>query len=119
MKKTILLLVTSIISNISFAQDGLTAQQMADYQNNLMTEELNLSEAQQKTVGEINLRYSKQQKTLLEKQGSMFGKMGEMKKIQKNKNAELQKVLTNSQFEIYEDGVEPKIRKHMRKNMKV
>ena len=91
---------------------------MADYQNDLMTKELQLNEDQQKTVAEINLRYSKQQKALIDKKGSMFGKIGDMKKIKKNKNEELSQVLTEEQFEKYEDDLESQIRKYLKSKMK-
>jgi len=101
------------------SQENLTAKEMADYQNKLMIKELNLNESQQKTVSEINLKYAIKQKALIEKEGSMFGKIGDMKKIKKDKYAQLEKVLTKEQLEKYEDDLEPKIRKYMRKNMKM
>ncbi len=114
---TVLVLV---ITQVSLGQEkNLTAQQIADYQNSLMIKELKLNEDQQKTVAEINLRYAKQQKTLIEKEGSMLGKIGDMKKIKKAKNEELINVLTEEQFEKYEDDLESQIRKYMRKNMKM
>ncbi len=119
MKKRILIPFLVLIVQFSFGQSQMTAKEMADYQDKLMVEELDLTEEQQKSVKEINLRYAIKQKTLIEKEGSMFGKIGDMKKVKKNKNAELEKVLTESQFEKYEDDLEPKIRKYIKSKMKV
>ena len=109
--------IALVILQFSFSQDSLSAQQIADYQNKLMDKELNLNEEQQKIVSEINLRYSKQQKSLIEKEGSMLGKMGDFRKLKKSKDTELESILTESQFEKYKDDLEPQIRKYMRKNM--
>ncbi|WP_422107552.1 hypothetical protein [Winogradskyella sp.] len=117
MKRTFFTAVTLLILQFSLAQTSLTAKDMADYQNKLMIAELNLTEVQTEAVEEINLKYAIQQKALIDKEGSMFGKMGDMKKIKKEKNAELEKVLTEAQLEKYEDDLEPKIRKYLRKNM--
>ncbi len=106
-----------IIGQLAFSQENLSAEEIADYQNNLMTEELELTEVQQERVSEINKRYAIEQKSLIEQEGSMFGKMGEMKKIKREKNSELETVLTKEQFEKYEDDLAPQIRNYMRKNM--
>ena len=118
MKTSFFTVVTLLIFQFSMAQESLTAKEMADYQNELMAKELNLTEEQKKSVEQINLKYAIKQKALIDKEGSMFGKMGDMKKIKKNKNAELEKVLTEEQLEKYEDDLEPEIRKYLRKKMK-
>ncbi|WP_299364122.1 hypothetical protein [Winogradskyella sp.] len=118
MKMKFFTAVALLILQFSFAQEPLTAEEMADYQNKLMIDELNLTEAQKKPVEEINLKYAIKQKALIEKEGSMFGKIGDMKKIKKEKSSELEKVLTEEQLDKYEDDLEPKIRKYMKKKMK-
>ena len=117
--KTKILVIVLFTAQFSFAQNnGLTAEQIATYQNNMMTEELDLTENQIDKVSTINMKYSEKQKALMEEEGSMFGKIGRMKDIKKDKDAELEDVLTEAQFEKYKDDVEPKIRSFMRKNMK-
>ena len=90
---------------------------MAQYQNQVMSEELNLNEEQQVQIEELNFKYSKKQADLMNSEGSMFGKMGDMKKIRKEKTQELEQILTEEQMKKFEDDVEPKMRKEMRKKM--
>ncbi|MEL6917135.1 MAG: hypothetical protein AAFO99_05320 [Bacteroidota bacterium] len=93
-------------------------EEMADYATTTMIEQLNLNEEQQEQVTGLNLKYSKKQADLMNRKGSMFSKMGDMKKIKKEKNKELEKILSKEQMEKFEDDVEPMIRDHMRKKMK-
>ncbi|AWX44380.1 hypothetical protein HME9304_01380 [Flagellimonas maritima] len=93
------------------------AEEMAAYQTKTMTAELNLSEEQKPKVAAINTKYAEESANLINADGSMFGKMGDMKAINKRKNAELEKVLNERQMEKYEDDLAPKMRKHMRKHM--
>ncbi|UOY08979.1 hypothetical protein L0P88_10690 [Muricauda sp. SCSIO 64092] len=88
---------------------------MADYQNTIMIEQLDLSDSQKEQVKAINLKYSKKQAALLNKEGSMFSKMGDMKKIKKAKNEELEEVLSKEQMEIFENEIEPEMRKQMKR----
>ncbi|WP_435625075.1 hypothetical protein [Flagellimonas sp.] len=117
--KTRFLIITAILlfSTVSFGQKKLDPQKMADYQTDLMRTEMNLDSEQLEKVEELNLRYSKQQADLMNKEGSMFSKIGDMKKIKKAKNKELEKFLSKEQMEFYEDELEPKIRKTMREKM--
>ena len=117
--KTKFLIATALLifSAMTFAQKKLDPQKMADYQTNLMQTEMNLSSEQLEKVDELNLKYSKQQADLMNKEGSMFSKIGDMKKIKKAKNQELEKLLSEEQMEFYEDELEPKIRKTMRQKM--
>ncbi|WP_405208667.1 hypothetical protein [Aquimarina sp. LLG6339-5] len=101
------------------AQQKMTITEMANYQTETMINELALDEKQTEKVASINLKYSAKMVVLMEAEGSMFGKMGDMKKIKQNKSDELKMVFTPEQFEKYEDDVAPSIRKHMRKNMKM
>ena len=114
------LLVFLTIAMLSLSASGqvkMNAMEMAEYQNNLMKSELHLDTAQFEKVEELNLRYSKKTAELLNKEGSMFGKIGDMKKIKKAKYAELEQILTKEQMEVYEDDVEPQIRKTDRKSV--
>lgn len=113
-----LLIALFMIVQLSFSQEGLSPGQIADYQNELMFKELDLTEEQQTKVSKINLKYAPRQKTLMEKEGSMFSKIGDIKKIKKEKDTELKGVMTEVQFEKFKDEVEPKIRSYMKKNMK-
>lgn len=106
-------LTTCLVS----AQKKMDAQEMAQYQNDVMSKELNLNPEQLEKIEEVNFRYSKRQAELMNREGSMFGKIGDMKKIRKEKNAELGQVLSKEQMKEYEDEVEPKIRKNMREKM--
>ncbi|MEM9678731.1 MAG: hypothetical protein AAF901_00290 [Bacteroidota bacterium] len=116
-KTIITVLLLSTLQLVS-GQEKMSPEDMSVYQNELMTSELQLSEEQQEKVADINLKYAKLFSELKAKPGSMFSKMGDFKKTGKEKNKELEAVLTESQMEKYLDDIEPKIKKHMRKNMK-
>ncbi len=111
------LLACMLISLSAIGQKKMDADKMAAYQNDLMKTELNLDEEQEVKVEKVNAKYSKKMADLMNSEGSMFGKMGEMKKIKKAKNAELEKILSKDQMELFEDELEPQIRKEMRKKM--
>ncbi|PRX55394.1 hypothetical protein CLV81_3806 [Flagellimonas meridianipacifica] len=115
--KTLLPAIALLISISAFGQKKMDATKMAEYQTNLMKSELNLDEEQLTKVEEVNVRYSKKTADLMNKEGSMFGKMGDMKKIKKAKNQELERILSEEQMEKFEDELEPQMRKTMRKKM--
>ena len=115
--KSLLLATVFLLSVSTFGQKKMDANEMAEYQNNLMKSELNLNSEQLAKVEELNAKYSVKTADLMNKEGSMFGKIGDMKKIKKAKNEELAKILTEEQMEKFEDELEPKIRKTMRKKM--
>ncbi|WP_422859514.1 hypothetical protein ACOKFD_00805 [Flagellimonas sp. S174] len=115
--KTLLPAMALLISISVFGQKKMDATKMAEYQTNLMKSELNLDEEQLTKVEEVNVRYSKKTADLMNKEGSMFGKIGDMKKIKKAKNQELEKILSEEQMEKFEDELEPQMRKTMRKKM--
>ncbi|MEM9362364.1 MAG: hypothetical protein AAGA43_07000 [Bacteroidota bacterium] len=112
--KSLLLLATLFLSLSAIGQKKVDAAEMAEYQTELMKSELNLDSEQLSKVEELNVRYSTQTADLMNKEGSMFGKIGDMRKIKKAKNEELEKILSEEQMEKYEDELEPKIRKTMR-----
>ena len=115
--KSLLLATVFLLSISTFGQKKMDANEMAEYQNNLMKSELNLNSEQLAKVEQLNAKYSVKTADLMNKEGSMFGKIGDMKKIKKAKNEELAKILTEEQMEKFEDELEPKIRKTMRKKM--
>ncbi|BAO77372.1 hypothetical protein WPG_3142 [Winogradskyella sp. PG-2] len=84
-----------------------------------MIDELSLTEEQTKKVSEVNIKYATKLRALIDREGSMFSKRDDMKKISTAKNDELSKILTEAQFKKYENDLVPKIRKHIRKNMKL
>ena len=106
-----------LISVSAIGQNKVDADKMAEYQTSLMKSELNLDKEQEVQVEELNIKYSKKMADLMNSEGSMFGKMGDMKKIKKAKNGELEKILSEDQMELFEDELEPQIRKKMRKKM--
>lgn len=118
MKTKIVMLAAFALGILSAsAQKKPDPQKMAQYQNEVMGEELELDEEQLAKVEEVNFKYSKKQAEVIGREGSMFSKIGDMKKIRKAKNAELEKILTKEQMEEFEDEIEPKMRKTMRKKM--
>ena len=111
------LVAFALIAISAIGQNKVNADEMAEYQTHLMKSELGLDEEQQLKVEELNIKYSKKMADLMNSEGSMFGKMGDMKKIKKAKNGELEKILSENQMELFEDELEPQIRKRMRKKM--
>ncbi|MBW1294113.1 hypothetical protein [Aquimarina litoralis] len=120
MKNNILIVIITLITNtIIVAQQKMDVNEMADYQTQKMIQELDLNNEQIEKVEAINLKYTSEMVVLIEADGSMFGKIGDMKEIKKQKLSELEKVLTTEQLEKFEEDVAPDIRDHMKKNMKM
>jgi hypothetical protein len=123
-KNNLILSLLIIISLSSFAQEIdaekqlKKATEMAQKSDEMMKNPLQLTEDQIPLVSEINLDFSKKMVALFEKPGSMFGKIGDMRKNKKDRDAELEKVLTKDQMELFEDEISDKIKKEMRKIMK-
>ncbi|GAB5475087.1 MAG: hypothetical protein Mars2KO_31860 [Maribacter sp.] len=117
MKTRFLLFLTLMATSQFVGAQKADAKEMADYQTETMITELDLNEEQREKVSVINSKYSEKSADLMNAEGSMFGKIGDMKAINKAKNKELEKVLSEEQMEKYEDDVAPKMRKHMRKKM--
>lgn len=117
MRTLLIMIGFNMISNLAFSQIKLTANEIATYQDSVMQKELHLKETLIEPLKKINLKYAEKQKALMDKKGSMFGKIGDMRNLKKSKNTELKAILTKAQFEKYEDDVEPVIRKYMRKQM--
>ncbi|MET1260627.1 hypothetical protein ABV409_14870 [Flagellimonas sp. DF-77] len=117
MKNKLALFTALLVAQLAFGQK-MDPVKMADYQTDLMVERLALTETQKTAVHAINQKYSVKQAELLNRKGSMFSKMGDMKKIKKAKNAEMEAVLTDEQMTILVDELEPEMREQMKKNKK-
>ncbi|MEL6304470.1 MAG: hypothetical protein AAFQ20_06730 [Bacteroidota bacterium] len=115
-KVLLTLSLLALTTSMMFAQK-MDPDKMAKYQTDLMVKELDLSGEQEEKVTQLNEKYSVKMADLMNREGSMLGKMGEMKSIKKEKNTELEKVLTKEQMKKFEKELEPEIRKTMRKKM--
>ena len=111
----IILLLSGIMS--IQGQQKMDPVKMAKYQTQLMIDRLDLVDGQEKELRGINEKYSELQAALLNKEGSMFSKIGDMKRIKKEKNQELERVLTKEQMKVYEKELEPEMRETMKKQM--
>lgn len=117
--KTRLIVFCMAVGSFQFLHaQKVEADKMAAYQTETMVSALDLNEDQIDEITAINTKYSAKSAELINAEGSMFGKMGDMRAIAKQKNAELEKVLTERQMEKYTNEVAPKMRQHMRKQMK-
>jgi hypothetical protein len=112
-----------LISLPNFAQEAKAEKQLekaielTQKSDKIMKEGLQLTEKQIPLVSEINLDFSKKMVALFAKPGSKFGKIGDMKKNVKDRDAKLKKVLTADQMELFEDKVSSKVKKEMRKTV--
>ena len=122
--KRFLFVALIIISLSGFGQETTSEEipkkaiQMAKKSDELMKEYLNLTQDQIPVLSKMNLEFSQKMLTLYEKPGSMFGKMGDMKKIGKDRKAALEKVLTPEQAKLFKNKLEGKMRKEMKKILK-
>ncbi|MGB5817945.1 MAG: hypothetical protein WBG90_00575 [Saonia sp.] len=116
-KKNSIAIILGLCMTIVFGQTKMNPQEMADYQTDIMVKELPLNETKREDVAKINIKYAEKIVVLMEADGSMFGKIGEMKGIKKSKHAELEKILSEAQMEKLKDELEPKFRKHFKKQM--
>ena len=105
------------LSQVITAQ--MSAEEAAQFEDDLVEKEMTtLTDEQKEQLSVLNLKYAKQRSELLAQEGSMFSKIGDMKKIGKAKEAEMAEFLTEEQLEVYKDKVAPALRKKMRKSMK-
>ena len=113
-----------LISISGFAQEQLQSNEskrvleIAKKSTEMMKNGLNLTDTQTQKVSEINLDFSKKMVTLFDKPESMFRKRTDFKKEAKDRKAKLKQVFTDKQMKLFEDEVESKLRKAMRKIMK-
>ncbi|NAS11947.1 hypothetical protein [Poritiphilus flavus] len=104
--------------SFGFAQENPNPEAIAEYQDKVMTEDLNLDQDQQEKVSVINLKYAEKIVAIRNRPGGKFGKIGDIRDTQKAKAKELEKVLSPEQFELFEDEVAPKLKQQMREKMK-
>ena len=105
-------------TNSSFAQSeaiNLTDGQKEELAKNMeeFFEVLNLSEEQKPEFESITKKYAKQMKAVKEDGGGKFKKYRKVKSIQKDKNSEMKKLLSEEQYEVYLEK-----QKEMQKKMK-
>jgi hypothetical protein len=105
-------------ANTSFAQSKET--ELSDEQKEELTqnmeeflEVLNLSEKQKPEFEAITKKYAVQMKAVKENGGGKYKMYKKVKSIQKNKNSEMKKLLSEDQYEIYLEK-----QKEMQKRMK-
>ena len=121
--KLFLFLAIIILSLNAFGQENTSqtispkAKEMAKKSDEIMQESLSLTKDQIPAISKINTEFSQKMVTLFEKPGSKFGKMGDVKKINKDRKAALEKVLTKDQMKLFEKKVASKMRKEMKKIM--
>ncbi|MEM1321596.1 MAG: hypothetical protein AAGG75_15165 [Bacteroidota bacterium] len=107
LKMLSLCFVLSLLStSASFAQSqavSLTDEQKEEMAQRLeeYAEALNLSEEQKPEFITITKQYAEQMKAVKESGGGKYKKYKKVKAIQKDKNAEMKKLLSEDQYEVY------------------
>ena len=103
-KHILVLMVIILIGTKAFAQEKeMTEEQKAQMEAQLevYVEKLNLSEGQQPKFEEITKRYGKQLMVLKESSKGRLSKYKEFKSISKNRNQEMQALLSEEQYATY------------------
>ncbi|OOQ62001.1 hypothetical protein [Mucilaginibacter pedocola] len=85
-----------------------TPQQRADWQNKMMKEDLKLTDAQYQQVSKLNLEYAQKMQPLLTSTDSKFSKGMKARSLMKEKDAKLQDILSDEQYETYKKIVKEK-----------
>nr|WP_294948225.1 hypothetical protein [uncultured Mucilaginibacter sp.] len=85
-----------------------TPQQRADWQNKMMRDDLKLTDAQYQQVSKLNLEYAKKMQPLFTSDENRFSKGLKARSIMKEKDAKLQAILTNQQYNSYQKIVKEK-----------
>jgi hypothetical protein len=80
---------------------GTTPEQRAGAQTAFMKAKLDLSAEQIPKVEAINLKYAQQMQPILESSERPLAKMGETRRVQQAKDAELQRLLSPEQYANY------------------
>jgi hypothetical protein len=114
-----ILLVTICFSTVAFAQKPkerkeFSPEQMALKQAEMLKTRLQLNETQKKKVYELNLKYNKENKMLMEQMQELRKKMQE---LNQNKEAELKGMLTPEQNAAYDMWKQDR-KREMKKNFK-
>ncbi len=105
-------------ANTSFAQSQkteLTDEQKEELAQNMeeFLEVLDLSEEQKPKFEAITKKYAEQMKAVKESGGGKYKMYKKVKSIQKNKNSEMEKLLSEDQYKVYLEKQE-----EMQKEMK-
>ena len=105
-------------ANTGFAQSQATTlsdEQKEELAKNMEAyfEALNLSEEQKPEFEAITRKYAEQMKAVKDGGGAKLQKYKKVKSIQKNKNSEMEKLLSKDQYEVYLEKQE-----EMQKRMK-
>lgn len=95
-----------VSTTTTFAQDkaaDLTEEQKEQMAKNMeeFITSLNLTEEQKPEFEAITKKYAGQMQEVKEEGGSKMSKYKKVKSIKKNRNAEMEKLLTAEQYEIY------------------
>ncbi|MBE9463691.1 hypothetical protein ACFP1I_32240 [Dyadobacter subterraneus] len=87
--------------NASAMQDR-TPQERAKFQTEMMKNKLDLDSVQLNQVKAINLKYALKNEPVIKSSDSKFSKFRQIRSSQKEKQAELKKVLNTEQFKQYQ-----------------
>lgn len=112
---TALVFMIALLPAVGWAQDSnrdqmaevmanTTPAERAGVQTNLMVEMLSLSDEQIEPVRAINLKYAETAAEIYYSDALGLSKLMKMRKMGKDKDEELKAVLTNEQFETYEES---------------
>jgi hypothetical protein len=123
MKKVVLAVLSvcfAAMINTACAQEKLdefmtdtTPEERAQMQTDYMKENLTLTEDQVPRVHEVNLKYSQKMQDAYNSGGGKLQKLKKMKGINQEKDKEIKRVLTSSQYATYE-----KHREEMKEKMR-
>ncbi|GAB3921025.1 hypothetical protein [Larkinella terrae] len=102
--KTALFLIVLLAASASFAQRAPlgTPEERAAKLTARMKEKLNLTADQETPVAEINLKYARQNQSLMETGGRNLRTARQVQSSMKEKDKELKKVLTADQYKQYQ-----------------
>ncbi|PSL33288.1 hypothetical protein [Chitinophaga ginsengisoli] len=84
------------------AMQDKTPQERAKFQTEIMKSKLALDSVQLEQVEAINLKYALKNEPVIKSDDSKFSKFKQLKSSQKEKEAELKKILTAEQFKQYQ-----------------
>ncbi len=115
LSKTVCFIALLLLSASAFAQRGElgTPEERATRMTARMKEKLNLSAEQEAPVAAINLKYAKQNQSLLETGGRNLRTARQAQAVMKKKDEELKKVLNADQYQQYQT-----IKEEMRAELK-
>ena len=93
-----------------------TPEQRAQLLTDMMRARLKLTDGQVSQVHDINLKYAKKMQPVLEGSERPFREVWELKEFNRDKEAELKKILTPEQFQQYlaaKDEIRQKMEQHI------